>query len=197
MWWAEHEDWQPGNDDGWFVRLILKCVRMGLYGLEFAVRSVAFVAICAVAVGFFMLIDQNNDGEYKSWGQVERATEAADAAESWRLDVSDQSRPYEDEQPRHAEGVRDMTRQEYNAMVERDYEGQMSRSFNDGEQAAAPFSAPYDPGLVDCDEFPTWDHADAFFRGAGGPGQDLYWLDDDKDGIPCELLPRWDEVYGE
>lgn len=49
-----------------------------------------------------------------------------------------------------------------------------------------------DAGLgvdLDCGDFQTWDEANAFFIGAGGPASDLHRLDGNNDGVPCESLP--------
>lgn len=44
-------------------------------------------------------------------------------------------------------------------------------------------------GDADCDDFDTWEEANAFFLNAGGPGSDPHRLDGDNNGIPCESLP--------
>ena len=41
---------------------------------------------------------------------------------------------------------------------------------------------------VFCDEFDTWQQAEATFKTFGGPEQDPYGMDPDGDGIPCEAL---------
>lgn len=41
----------------------------------------------------------------------------------------------------------------------------------------------------DCDEFDTWQEAQAYFEAEGGPARDPHTLDDDKDGTACESLP--------
>ena len=49
-----------------------------------------------------------------------------------------------------------------------------------------------DAGLgvdMDCSDFETWDEANSFFIGAGGPVSDLHRLDGNDDGVPCESLP--------
>ena len=51
------------------------------------------------------------------------------------------------------------------------------------EQEAAGF---YDKN---CDDFETWDEANAFFVAAGGPNSDPHGLDGDDNGVPCQSLP--------
>jgi len=40
-----------------------------------------------------------------------------------------------------------------------------------------------------CDDFKTHDEAQYVFELCGGVGNDVHWLDGDKDGIACESLP--------
>lgn len=61
----------------------------------------------------------------------------------------------------------------------------------EGQNAAEDPSVNRDPSYVDCEDFDFQEEAVAFFWGAGGPNMNLFWLDDDRDEIPCELLPRW------
>lgn len=48
----------------------------------------------------------------------------------------------------------------------------------------------YDPAGPDrdCEDFPSWSEAHAFFTFAGGPERDPHRLDADRDGVPCEAL---------
>ena len=49
----------------------------------------------------------------------------------------------------------------------------------------------YDPRGPDrdCEDFGTWQEAQAFYEAAGGPDEDRHRLDTDRDGIACESLP--------
>ena len=40
-----------------------------------------------------------------------------------------------------------------------------------------------------CDDFNTQAQAQAMFETCGGVNNDVHWLDGDKDGIACEILP--------
>jgi hypothetical protein len=40
-----------------------------------------------------------------------------------------------------------------------------------------------------CKDFGTHLEAQAFYESAGGPTYDPHWLDDENNGIACELLP--------
>lgn len=44
-------------------------------------------------------------------------------------------------------------------------------------------------GDANCDDFDTWEEANAFFLNAGGPSSDPHRLDGDNNGVPCESLP--------
>ncbi len=61
----------------------------------------------------------------------------------------------------------------------------------EGQVYAGDPSVNQDPEVVDCDDFDYQEEAVAFFWGAGGPEVDPFWLDDDRDEVPCELPPRW------
>ena len=41
---------------------------------------------------------------------------------------------------------------------------------------------------VNCADFATWHEAQAFFEQNGGPGDDVFGLDADGDGVACESL---------
>ncbi len=41
----------------------------------------------------------------------------------------------------------------------------------------------------DCDDFSTWQEAQALFTAEGGPGDDPHGLDRDSDGVACQSLP--------
>lgn len=63
--------------------------------------------------------------------------------------------------------------------------------FELGANYAGDPTAIDDPANVDCEDFDFQEEADAFFQGAGGPSLDIFILDDDRDGMACEWLPRW------
>ena len=44
-------------------------------------------------------------------------------------------------------------------------------------------------GDLNCNDFETWQEANAFFIQAGGPTSDPHRLDGNNDGIPCQSLP--------
>ncbi|OYD08777.1 excalibur calcium-binding domain-containing protein [Paludifilum halophilum] len=46
-----------------------------------------------------------------------------------------------------------------------------------------------------CSDFSTWKEAQDFFEENGGPGEDPYNLDRDKDGLACETLSGFDPNY--
>ena len=50
---------------------------------------------------------------------------------------------------------------------------------------------PSDPEDRDCRDFNALNDATAFWLAAGGPEQDSYWLDPDRDGNPCEGMLMW------
>ena len=58
------------------------------------------------------------------------------------------------------------------------------------DESATP-DLPYDPTGPDrdCGDFQRWERAQAFFEAAGGPADDRHRLDQDGDGVACELLP--------
>ena len=45
-------------------------------------------------------------------------------------------------------------------------------------------------GDKDCDDFKTQRDAQIFYEDNGGPHSDPHMLDEDRDGIACETLPR-------
>lgn len=60
-----------------------------------------------------------------------------------------------------------------------------------GQNYAGDPTATEDPENVNCEDFDFQGEAEAFFLGAGGAGSDVFVLDEDEDGVACELLPDW------
>ena len=58
------------------------------------------------------------------------------------------------------------------------------------QEGTATSDLRYDPAGPDrdCVDFSSWEEAQAFFEGAGGPSVDWHRLDGDNDGIACERL---------
>jgi hypothetical protein len=93
---------------------------------------------------------------------------------------------------RMAEEAEATSRADYNEERERDSWASHLRELAAlGENYAGDLSVNDDPAAVNCEGFDYQDEADAFFYGAGGPAVDLFVLDEDRDTMACELLPRW------
>jgi micrococcal nuclease len=55
--------------------------------------------------------------------------------------------------------------------------------------AAGPGGYSCSSNLYDCGDFSTHAQAQSVYESCGGVGNDVHWLDSDKDGIACESLP--------
>lgn len=185
--WAEDEAFQSTAGDPWFARLSKRLARIVLYAVQIAAGLVGAVLIGALVVG----IVSTSSPRTINWGAVERATENADAQREWEIESSRDWYPSVDMNEIRANQDAVQVQQDGERMFER----AVRDAYAEGSRAARGSAGGLDPSLVDCEYFDTREEAEAFYEGAGGPESDPFWLDDDKDGRPCELLPSWDEVY--
>jgi len=140
--------------------------------------------------GFFMLI-----GILLSLTGCAEGTTEADIAATERQVSSDLDlkRAQQDEYDDRAAEFEATSRAKYDEEMESEaWHEHLEEVEAAGEDEANDPSINQDPGVYDCEDFMFIKEAIAFYWGAGGPKVDVFWLDDDNDEVPCELLPRWD-----